>query len=104
MPQPPHDQPSQVDPVEGEVSVRGPGSTSLSFTPGAARRTAGRLTAAADRADAGHVEAIDPNSPAAVDRWAQRLGVTPQAVHDAIEAVGPDSEGVAAHVASRKAP
>ncbi|HWW24578.1 MAG TPA: hypothetical protein VNZ85_01640, partial [Caulobacter sp.] len=59
MPNEPFDQPSQVDPVEGEVSLRGPGAAGVSMTPQAARETGARLQDAADRAQEGHVATID---------------------------------------------
>lgn len=102
MPREPFDQPSQVDPVEGAVTVRGPGAASLSMTPEAARQTAGRLHAAAERAEQGHVETIDPDDAAAVQRWAQRLGVDAQAIRNTILAVGGDSEAVAMRLQSAR--
>jgi len=39
----PYDKPSQVAPIEGDVSVRGPGAVGVSLTPDAARETAGGL-------------------------------------------------------------
>ena len=76
MANPPYDTPSQVQPIDGEVVVIGPGATGLSVTPEAARQTAARLTRAAEQADDGHVEQIDPTtpkpSPAGPSAWARR--------------------------------
>ncbi|USQ95402.1 DUF3606 domain-containing protein [Caulobacter sp. RL271] len=98
----PFDQPSQVDPVEGEVSVRGPGATGVSLTPSAARETGDRLKDAAARAEDGHVEAIDLDDPASVRRWAKHLGVGEDALRNAVIAVGPDSEAVALRLTSAR--
>ncbi|WP_454718852.1 DUF3606 domain-containing protein [Caulobacter segnis] len=100
MPLTPFDEPSQVAPVDGEVTLRGPGAAGLSMTPGAARETAARLTAAAARAEDGHVEEIDVDDAEGVARWADRLGVDVEAVHAAVAAVGPDSEAVAGRLAA----
>ena len=61
-----YDDPSQVSAVEGEVTLRGPGAASMSITSDATRGTAKRLEAAADKADHGHVEAIDLEDCAAL--------------------------------------
>lgn len=100
MPLTPFDEPSQVDPVDGEVTLRGPGAAGLSMTPGAARETAARLTTAAARAEDGHVEQIDLDDADGVGRWAERLGVAAEAVRAAVAAVGPDSEAVAQRLAA----
>ncbi len=97
-----YDDPSQVSAVDGEVTVMGPGATSMSITPGAARDTAKRLEAAAAQADEGHVETIDPDDAAALQRWASRLNVTPEAVRNAVIAVGPGSEAVAMRLRSAR--
>ncbi|WP_395443868.1 DUF3606 domain-containing protein [Caulobacter sp. UC70_42] len=97
-----YDDPSHVSAVDGEVTVMGPGPASMSITPGAARDTAKRLEAAAAKADQGHVEAIDQDDPAALQRCADRLGVTPEAVRNAVIAVGPDSEAVAMRLRSAR--
>lgn len=47
------DKPSEVQAVDGEVTVIGPGRTGLSFTSKAARETAERLRSAAEDADGG---------------------------------------------------
>lgn len=98
----PHDEPSQVEPVEGDVSVRGPGAVGVSLTPDAARQTASRLQNAASRADDGHVEQIDIEDGEALQRWADRLGVDRDAVRNAVIAVGPDSEAVALRLTSAR--
>ena len=97
-----YDSPSQVSAVDGEVTVMGPGATSMSITPGAARDTAERLEAAAAKADDGHVEAIDQDDPAALQRWADRLGVDVEAVRNAVISVGPDSEAVVLRLRSAR--
>lgn len=97
-----YDYPSQVSAVDGEVTLRGPGAASMSITPGAARDTAKRLEAAATQADQGHVEAIDLDDPAAVQRWADRLGVDIDAVRNAVISVGSDSEAVALRLSSAR--
>ena len=102
MPNAPFDQPSQVDPIEGQVSLRGPGAATAALTPGAARETAARLEAAADRAQSGHVARIDIDDEAAVRSWAERLGVDDNAVRNAIAAVGPDCEAVALRLTSAR--
>lgn len=102
MVQYPYDSPSQVNAVDGEVTVSGPGATSMSITPGAARDTARRLDAAAAKADHGHVERIDPDDPDALQRWADRLGVDTDAVRNAVISVGPDSEAVALRLRSAR--
>lgn len=102
MTHPPFDQPSQVAPVEGEVSLQGPGPVGVSLTPRAARRTASRLEDAAARAEAGHVEMIDADDPKALARWAKRLDVTPDVVRNTILTVGPDSEAVALRLSSAR--
>lgn len=98
----PYDKPSQVEPVEGDVSVRGPGAVAVALTPDAARQTAARLQAAAGRADQGHVEQIDPEDADALQRWAERLGADTDAVRNAVIAVGPDSEAVAMRLKSAR--
>lgn len=98
----PYDTPSQVEPVEGDVSVRGPGAVGVSLTPEAARETATRLQDAASRADEGHVERIDVEDGEALQRWASRLGVDADAVRNAVIAVGPDSEAVALRLKSAR--
>ncbi|MET3666517.1 DUF3606 domain-containing protein [Caulobacter sp. 1776] len=98
----PFDQPSQVDPVEGEVAMRGPGATGVSMTPEAARQTGARLRDAADRAEQGHVETIDPDDASAVERWAKRLGVDAEAIRNTVLAVGGDSEAVALRLRSAR--
>lgn len=100
MPLTPFDEPSQVEPVDGEVTLRGPGAAGLSMTPGAARETAARLKTAAARAEDGHIEQIDLDNAADVARWANRLGVDVEAVRVAVAAVGPDSEAVAKRLAA----
>ncbi len=95
MANPPYDTPSQVQPIDGEVVLIGPGATGLSVTPQAARQTAERLTRAAEQADEGHVEQIDPDDAEALARWSRRLGVAADAVRNAVLAVGGDSEAVA---------
>ena len=102
MTQDPFNEPSSVEPVEGDVIVQGPGATGLSMTPAAARQTADRLNDAAARADGGHVETIDISDPAAVSRWAERLGVDADAVRNAVTMVGPDSEAVALRLTSAR--
>lgn len=102
MSQEPFDQPSQVAPVEGEVSLRGPGPVGVSMTPQAARRTASRLEDAAERAEAGHVEMIDVDDPTALARWSERLGVASDVVRNTVLAVGPDSEAVALRLSSAR--
>jgi hypothetical protein len=102
MSQQPFDQPSQVDPVEGEVSLRGPGATAVSMTPQAAMKTSERLRDAAERAKGGHVDAIDLEDPVTLRAWAQRLGVDRDAIRDAVLAVGPDSEAVALRLKSAR--
>jgi hypothetical protein len=100
MPLTPYNEPSQVDPVDGEVTLRGPGAAGLSMTPGAARETAARLTTAAARAEDGHLEQINLDDAAGLARWAERLGVEVEVVRAAVTAVGPDSEAVARRIAS----
>jgi len=100
MPLTPFDEPSQVDPVDGEVTLRGPGAAGLSMTPGAARETAARLATAAARAEDGHVEQIDLDDADGVARWADRLGVDAEAIRAAVAAVGPGSEAVAQRLAA----
>lgn len=95
MPLTPFDEPSKVEPVDGEVTLCGPGAIGMAMTPQAARETAARLAAAAARAEHGHVEWIDPNDEACLARWAQRLSVDVEAVRSAVIAVGADSEAVA---------
>lgn len=95
MPLTPFDEPSHVEPVDGEVTLRGPGPTGIAMTPQAARETAARLAAAAARAEQGHVERIDLEDAACLARWAQRLGVDTDAIRNAVTVVGPDSEAVA---------
>lgn len=102
MPLTPFDEPSQVEPVDGEVTVNGPGPTGVALTPQAARQTAARLAAAAERAEAGHVERIDLEDAACVARWARRLGVDVEVVRNTVVAVGPDSEAVASRLASAR--
>lgn len=97
-----YDDPSQVSAVEGEVTIRGPGAASMSITPNAARDTAKRLEAAADKADQGHVEEIDLEDPAALQRWADRLGVDVEAIRNTVIAVGSDSEAVAMRLSSAR--
>lgn len=97
-----YNKPSQVTPVEGEVTMIGPGPTGVSITPDAARQTARRLQDAADKADAGHVEQIDPDDAGAVARWAQRLGVEADAVRNAAIAVGGASDAVALRLKSAR--
>ena len=79
----PYDKPSTIRPVDGEVTVVGPGPVGVSITPQAARETARRLDLAADRAEDGHANRIDPDDAEAVALWAERLGVTSQAVRNA---------------------
>lgn len=102
MPLKPFDQPSQVDPIEGEVSLRGPGAAGMSMTPTAARQTASRLEAAAARAEEGHADHIDLEDSASVEHWAQRLGVGVHAIRNAVAEVGPDSEAVAMRLKSAR--
>jgi hypothetical protein len=102
MAKPPYDTPSQVQPIDGEVVLIGPGATGLSVTPEAARQTAERLTRAAGQADQGHVEQIDPDDDEALARWAQRLDAPPHAVRNAVLAVGGDSEAVALRLGSAR--
>lgn len=102
MSQEPFDPPSRVDPIEGEVSVRGPGATGVSMTPAAARETGARLQVAASRAEAGHVERIDVEDTESLRRWADRLGVDVDAVRNAVVAVGPDSGAVALRLKSAR--
>lgn len=97
----PFNDPSHVEPIEGVVSLRGPGAMSASLTPSAARETAKRLHAAAGRADQGHVEIIDLEDGAGVQRWAARLCVEPDAIRAAIVQVGPNSELVANYLADK---
>ncbi|CAN5489018.1 hypothetical protein BH10PSE3_BH10PSE3_04300 [soil metagenome] len=97
-----YDEPSQVSPIEGEVAVHGPGTTGMSITPDAARETARRLEAAASRADQGHDEDIDLDDSACVARWAQRLGVSVEAIRNAVIAVGPASDAVALRLKSAR--
>lgn len=97
-----YDSPSQVSAVDGEVTVMGPGATSMSITPDAARDTAERLQTAAAKTDQGHVEAIDLDDPAALQRWADRLSVDVEAVRNAVISVGPDSEAVAMRLRSAR--
>lgn len=100
MPLTPFDEPSQVDPVDGEVTLRGPGPTGVAMTPQAARETAARLAAAATRAEQGHVELIDLDDAQCLARWAQRLAVDVEVVRATVIAVGPDSEAVAQRLAA----
>lgn len=102
MPRAPYDEPSTIRPVDGEVTVVGPGPVGVSITPQAARETARRLGQAADRAEDGHVERIDPDDVDAVATWAQRLGVSADAVRNAVIAVGGDSEAVAMRLVSAR--
>jgi hypothetical protein len=102
MANPPYDTPSQVQPIDGEVVVIGPGATGLSVTPEAARQTAARLTRAAEQADDGHVEQIDPDDAEALARWAERLGASVRAVRNAVLAVGGDREAVALRLGSAR--
>jgi hypothetical protein len=95
-----YDNPSQFSAVDGEVAIMGPGATSMSITPDAARDTAKRPEAAAARADRGPVEVIDRDHPAAFQRWAERLGVDVEAVRNAVISVGPDREAVALRLGS----
>ncbi len=104
MPLTPFDEPSQVDPVEGEVTLRGPGAAGLSMTPQAARETAARLATAAERAEEGHAERIDLDDPDSLTRWAQRLDVDIGTLRDTISAVGSDSEAVAQRLAAARGP
>jgi hypothetical protein len=97
-----YDEPSQVTPIEGEVTVQGPGTTGMSITPDAARETARRLEAAARRADQGHDEDIDPQDAASLDRWATRLCVSVEAVRNAVLSVGPASEAVSLRLKSAR--
>ena len=96
------DKPSHVTPVDGEVTILGPGPAGISVTPDAARETARRLAEAADRADHGHVEIIDPDDEAMVKRWAERLGVSDEAVRNTVLAVDGDSEAVALRLVSAR--
>lgn len=98
----PYNEPSRVEPIEGEVSVRGPGAVGVSLTPNAARQTAARLQNAASRAADGHVEHINVEDEAALKRWAERLGVGTDAVRNAVTAVGPDSEAVALRLSTAR--
>lgn len=98
----PHAEPSCVEPIEGEVSIRGPGAVGVSLTPDAALKTATRLQDAASRAADGHVERIDVEDGDALKRWAERLGVDTDAVRNAVLAVGPDSEAVALRLNSAR--
>lgn len=103
MPLTPFDEPSQVDPVDGEVTLRGPGPTGIAMTPQAARETAARLAAAAARAEQGHVERIDLDDAQCLARWAQRLNVAVEVVRATVIAVGPDSETVAMRLTAARA-
>jgi hypothetical protein len=74
----------------------------MSITPSAARETARRLEAAAARAEEGHEENIDPEDAASLTRWAKRLGVSVEAVRNAVLAVGPTSDAVALRLKSAR--
>jgi hypothetical protein len=52
--------------------------------------------------DATDPETIDADDPAALERWAQRLGVDTDAVRNAVIAVGPDSEAVTLRLRSAR--
>ena len=47
-------------------------------------------------------ERIDIDDPKALAAWAERLGVDPDAVRNAVIAVGPDSEAVALRLRSAR--
>jgi len=102
MPQEPFDQPSQVEPIDGEVSLRGPGAAGLSLTPRAARETSARLSDAADRAEQGHAAIIDVEDEAQMALWCERLGVDGHALRNTVMVVGPDSEAVALRLESAR--
>ncbi len=56
-----HDTPSDVAAEEGGVHLDGPGSVAVSMTPGAARKTADRLAAAAGEADTQDAHDVHPD-------------------------------------------
>ncbi len=56
-----HDTPSDVAAEQGGVHLDGPGSVAVSMTPGAARKTADRLAAAAIEADTQNADEVHPD-------------------------------------------